>query len=119
MTNKIRVMLYVDDIQKMTDFWSDLFKVTPLVSEELPEHYTTSVIALSDSIELALFEKEFINKYSPEVACNTPSLIIFSDQFDLIYRRLEQPGDIINPTGTDMFNFSDPEGNYFVIARNE
>ncbi|MCH3490346.1 glyoxalase, partial [Enterococcus faecium] len=48
-----------------------------------------------------------------------PSLVFFTDEFETIYENMEEPGEITDNNGVLTFNFSDPEGNYFVIGKAE
>ena len=41
----------------------------------------------------------------------------FTDQFEEIYQKIENAGEIMENNGVETFNFSDPEGNYFVIGK--
>ncbi|WP_243676943.1 hypothetical protein [Secundilactobacillus collinoides] len=57
-------------------------------------------------------------KYSPEVLGTTgPSLMIFRDDFEALHAKLKSAGDITDVGGQLTFNFQDPDGNYYVIAK--
>jgi len=117
MINKVRVMLYVDDVNMIKDFWQQAVSATVVETLALPERYQGIVLAITPEIELALFPKAFIRKFSPEVLHGTPSLMLFSDAFETLHQQIPTAGDIIDNNGTLTFNFADPEGNYFVIAK--
>ena len=72
---------------------------------------------LSPEFELGIFPKVFVQRFSPEVLGTTPSIIFFTDQFEEIYQKIENTGEIMENNGVETFNFSDPEGNYFVIGK--
>lgn len=65
-------------------------------------------------------EKEFIKKYSPGVNLGTPSLMFKASNFDELYTKLKDMGltghDIIEMSGTRVFNFQDGQGNYFAVS---
>ena len=79
---------------------------------------TNIVVQLSPAIELSLFTTSFIKRYSPEVSQTTPSLMLFSDEFEQLHKRLPNTGHIINNNGVRTFNFADPEAHFFVVAEN-
>lgn len=117
MISKTRVMLYVDDVERISNFWVNDFGAELTEQIELPEGFKGVVLTISPGTELELFAKEFIRKYSPEVLENVPSLMFFSENFEELYNRLENTGEIIVNNGVSTFNFQDPEGNYFVVAK--
>lgn len=118
MIAKTRIMLYVDNVQTISEFWQTNLKAQVVENLELPEKFVGTVLQLSPTTELALFSKEFIRKYSPEVLDNLPSLMLFVDNFEQLHAQLPNTGVIMADNDIATFNFSDPEGNYFVIAKN-
>lgn len=60
-----------------------------------------------------------MQKFSPEVLGPPPSLVFFTNEFETIYENMDEPGEITDNNGVLTFNFSDPEGNYFVIGKAE
>ena len=45
--------------------------------------------------------------------------IVLSISKETIYENMDEPGEITDNNGVLTFNFSDPEGNYFVIGKAE
>ncbi|EOV2818791.1 glyoxalase [Enterococcus faecium] len=117
MIQKTRVMLYVNDVEMICRFFVE--KIGAEISEtiELPEEFKSIVLSISK--ELGVFPKVFVQKFSPEVLGPPPSLVFFTDEFETIYENMEEPGEITDNNGILTFNFSDPEGNYFVIGKAE
>lgn len=116
MINKTRVMLYVDDVEKISEFWVDYFQAKIESKIDLPDDSQTIDLQVTQEFQLSLFEKEFIKKYSPEVLGNVPSIMFFADNFQELHSKIPNAGEIIENAGVNTFNFADPEGNYFVIA---
>lgn len=116
---KTRIMLYVTDVDQMAKFWQDYFDAKIETISSLPDEFKTIVLTIAPNMELAFFPKAFIAKYSPEVMGNTPSLMFFSDRFEALHRALPTAGEIVDNNGTLTFNFSDPDGNYFVVAQDK
>lgn len=118
MISKTRIMLYVDNVPLVASFWQDFFEAEISETQELPESYLTITLCLNETVELALFPKEFIAKHSPEVLNNTPSLMLFSNQFEELHQKIPGALEITYHSGLASFPFPDPEGNYFVVAKN-
>jgi len=116
---KMRIMLYVDDVDLVVKFWQDYFDAKIETVTSLPDDFKSVVLTVSPSIELGFFPKAFIAKYSPEVLGSTPSLLLFSDQFKALHAKLPTVGEIVDNNGTLTFNFADPEGNHFAVAQAE
>ena len=109
MIHKTRVMLYSMDVAGASDFWLNTVGAVLIETMALPEGFEGKVIALNETNEIAIFPKEFIEKYSPEVA----------DDFDAYYDRIPTRGEIFENSGTRTFNFSTPDGLYFVFAEHK
>lgn len=108
-----RVMLYVADVNVISDFFVTTLNAEIVEKNTLPESYLNINLKVGDQLELGLFPKAFIEKYSPEVLGPVPSLMFFTDQFDEMYDKLGEGREKMNET----FNFADPEGNYYVMAK--
>lgn len=111
-----RIMLYVDDVNLNKQFWTDIFKAEVVEVMELPEGYQGIVLKLHNQLELNLFDREFIRKYSPEVIDNVPSVMFYVDDFNELHQRLDNPGEVMIHGGKPTFNFADPDGNYFAVS---
>ncbi len=117
-----QVMLYVDDQSKAVDFWKNTMGFAVLSEEALAEGYKAVEIAPDNEVEtsISIMEKEFIKKYSPGVNLGTPSLMFKASNFDELYTKLKDMGltghDIIEMSGTRVFNFQDGQGNYFAVS---
>ena len=117
MISKTRIMLYPDNVQVVSSFWQDFFQAEIIETQKLPDSHLNITLRLNDTVELSLFPKEFIAKYSPEILSNTPSLMLFSNQFEELHQRIPGALEIMSHNGLESFPFPDPEGNYFVVAK--
>ncbi len=115
MVEAVRIMVYVRDVGVVKQFWVDYFKPLEVREEVLPEGYVNVVITLKEGIELSLFPIPFIEKYSPEVLGNTPSLMLSVADLDGYHDALPAAGDIVMINGDRLFNVPDPEGHYVVL----
>ncbi|MEG0077332.1 glyoxalase [Anaerorhabdus sp.] len=117
MINKVRIMIYGNNIELLTEFWKFHFNADVIESNDLPDGTVNKVISISPNIEISLFNKEFIKKYSPEVSDSVPSLMFSTNEFDELHNRIKSASDVMQINGIPCFNFSDPEGNYFVVTK--
>ncbi|MDR2278653.1 MAG: VOC family protein [Vagococcus sp.] len=120
MINQATVMLYVSNVEKSTDFWQQGFNVSSLETIQLPDNYLSVKLFLQHGFALQLFDKEFIQKYSPEVAMNTPSILFSTTDFDSLHNQLNQispfVSDISEQAGKKHFTFSDYDEHYFAVT---
>ncbi|MGW7975340.1 VOC family protein [Staphylococcus xylosus] len=117
-----QVMLYVDDQAKSVEFWTDILGFVVVSEEEMAEDFKAVEVAPNHNVEtsISIIEKEFMEKYSPEVSVTTPSLMFKEKDLDSLYEKLKEKGltghDIIEMSGTRVFNFQDGQGNYFAVS---
>ncbi|MFF0674655.1 VOC family protein [Staphylococcus xylosus] len=117
-----QVMLYVDDQAKSVEFWTDILGFVVVSEEEMAEGFKAVEVAPNESVEtsISIIEKDFMEKYSPEVSVITPSLMFKEKDLDALYEKLKEKGltghEIIEMSGTRVFNFQDGQGNYFAVS---
>lgn len=117
-----QVMLYVDDQPKSVEFWTDILGFVVISEEEMAEGFKAVEVAPNHNVEtsILIIEKEFMEKYSPEVSVTTPSLMFKEKNLDALYEKLKEKGltghEIIEMSGTRVFNFQDGQGNYFAVS---
>lgn len=117
-----QVMLYVDDQAKSIEFWTDILGFVVVSEEEMAEGFKAVEVAPNESVEtsISIIEKDFMEKYSPEVSVTTPSLMFKEKDLDALYEKLKEKGltghEIIEMSGTRVFNFQDGQGNYFAVS---
>ncbi|AID00857.1 VOC family protein [Staphylococcus xylosus] len=117
-----QVMLYVDNQAKSVEFWTDILGFVVVSEEEMAEGFKAVEVAPNESVEtsISIIEKDFMEKYSPEVSVTTPSLMFKEKDLDALYEKLKEKGltghEIIEMSGTRVFNFQDGQGNYFAVS---
>ncbi|OJG99144.1 glyoxalase [Enterococcus termitis] len=113
-------MLYVTNVEESSQFWQKI----GFVEKERDAVDGTLVVEVgpSDSSDtsIVLYDLAFIQKHSPEVAGNTPSLMFFSDDIVSLYKKMKDAGVRVGemvqlPTGL-VFNFADNDENYFAVS---
>ena len=92
-----RVMLYVEDVKVIRDFFVTTLQAEVVAENPLPDDYLNINLKVSEQLELG----------------PVPSLMFFTEDFDALYEKLGEGREKMN----DTFNFADPEGNYYVMAK--
>lgn len=119
-TEDIQIMLHVDDVKKAVAFWLALGFV--IIEEQEVDGTSVVEIAASKNAQahFVLYDREFIESNSPEVATNSPSLMFFSQDIVALYQKIEEMavplGEMISLGERMVFNFADPDGNYFAVS---
>lgn len=119
-TNQIKIMLYVDNVEESAAFWQSVgfheFERQEMDGTLIVE------IGLSATAEsrLVLYDRTFIEKHSPEVALNSPSIMFSSDDIVSLYKKMQELGvtlgDLMKLGEEMVFNFADNDGNYFAVS---
>ncbi len=120
MINQTTIMLYVTDVEKSADFWQQGFNINHLETIQLPENFLSVKLFLQDNFALQLFDKEFIARFSPEVATNSPSILFSTENIQELHNNLTKVSpfvsDISDQMGKKQFNFSDNDENFFAVT---
>lgn len=115
-----QIMLYVHDQARIRDFWVTYFNFVVKKEERIEEMYVVQLAPHEDAeTMITLHDRAFIAKVSPELDLGTPSLLFAADNFEALHDRLLEAGvtvgDISPFPGGRVFNFADPEENYFAV----
>lgn len=119
-SNEMQLMIYVDDVPKCVNFWQTLDFVV-IEQQELDGTLVVEIAPNADSsVHFVLYDREFIQSHSPEVATNAPSIIFTSENITELYKKIitldVEVGDLIQMGEQMVFNFADPDGNYFAVS---
>lgn len=118
----MNVMLYVEDIDQAVDFWTNRLGFTVKNELDLMENFKGYEIAPEAGSEttLVLFPLEFIEKYSPEVSRETPSLMFEVENIEETYEKFKDKGvhvgELVEIPDMKTFNFNDGQDNYFAVS---
>ncbi|MDH6365482.1 lactoylglutathione lyase [Enterococcus sp. PF1-24] len=118
-SNVVKIMLYVNDVAKASDFWQSI----GFIELERQEVDGTLVVELalkeSGEVQLVLYDLNFIQAHSPEVMGSNPSLMFASDDTMALYKKMKaqkvELGELMLLGEDYVFNFADNEGNYFAV----
>lgn len=118
--NQIKIMLYVTNVEESSQFWQKI----GFVEKQRDAVDGTLVVEIAPNedadTQIVLYDLEFIQQHSPEVAGNTPSLMFFTDDVMKLYQTMKDAGVRVGelvqlPTGL-VFNFADNDENYFAVS---
>lgn len=119
-TDETQVMLYVADVAAAGAFWESL----GFVILEESEADGTLVLEIAPSTEsnlhLVLYDLNYVQSHSPEVNIAAPSILFTATDVLDLYQRMQvlnvTLGEMVQLGEQLIFNFADPEGNYFAIS---
>jgi len=120
-SNKVQISLFVDDVQKAVDFWQKLDFV--VIDRQEADGSLVVEIAPNQTADMhfVIYDRNFIEKQSPGVATNPPQVMFFSENITQLYKTMQtlpiEIGELIQLEETLIFNFVDPDGNYFAVAQ--
>ncbi|ARJ39330.1 VOC family protein [Sporosarcina sp. P21c] len=124
MINKIgQIMLYVDNQDEAVDFWTKKVGFTVISDEDNGQGMRWIEIAPTEEAEtsIILHNKAMIAEMQPEMNLGTPSLMFFSDNLEKLHHTLSNEqvtvGEIVTMPSGKVFNFADPEQNYFAVMQ--
>lgn len=118
-TNEIKIMLYVDDVEKNATFW----RAVGFAEKDRQEMDGTLIIevGVEDSqTSFLLYDRAFVESHSPGTATSAPSLMFYSKDIFGLYKKMQTQsvtlGDMVQLGEEYVFNFADPDGNYFAVT---
>ncbi|MDI4643736.1 VOC family protein [Cohnella hashimotonis] len=122
MINRVgQIMVYVDDLDKARNFWTEKAGFRVANEENNGEGMRWIEIAPADGAEtnIVLHDRAFVAKMSPELNLGTPSLMFFTSELDKLYADYKSKevkvGDLVELPFGRVFNFADDEDNYFAV----
>jgi lactoylglutathione lyase len=120
--NKIgQIMLYVNNQDESMKFWTEKAGFSLVANEDNGQGFRWIELAPTKEAEtsIILHNKELIAEMSPELNLSTPSLMLFSEDLDTLYKDFSDKsvtvGEIVTMPSGRVFNFADNEGNYFAV----
>lgn len=120
MLQSMNVMVYVDDVEKVAAFFEQAAGTPRADEKKLIDGSKTITVPILPEASLQFYSRAFIQKYSPEVMLNSPSIMFYVDDLASAHARLLQMGATVNEIvlvgNQQTFNFADPEGNWYAVA---
>lgn len=117
-----QLMLYVENQKEIRDFWVKHFDFVVKNEVMNGDMYMIELSPHANAVTtIILHNREQIMKMSPELDMATPSLLFATSDLEKLHARLVAAnvtvGEIVDMPGQRVFNFSDPENNYFAIKQ--
>ncbi|MFD1472019.1 VOC family protein [Companilactobacillus mishanensis] len=120
MLKKFELMLYVDDVELIADFFKDALNAEIIKKTKLQDGSFELKLKVLDQVNINLYNVDFIKNFSPMVSLETPSIMFLTDDVEATHEQISKyskdVGDIMVQGCQKVFNFSDPEGHYFAIG---
>ncbi|MBO0587531.1 VOC family protein [Sporosarcina sp. E16_8] len=116
-----QIMLYVNNQDEAVKFWTEKAGFSVISEEDNGQGMRWIEIAPTKDAEttIILHNKELIAKMQPELNLQTPSLLLFSNNLDELYKDFKEKqitvGDMVTMPSGRVFNFADSEENYFAV----
>ncbi|MEI8095606.1 MAG: VOC family protein [Spirochaetales bacterium] len=116
-----QIMLYAVDQEKIARFWIDNLGFQEVGRQNYGD---TFAIELADgsgtTTKLVLQNKVAVAARQPELTLATPSILLQGTDLPALHARLKAAGGFVGdlvtfPGCKQVFNFADPESNYFAI----
>lgn len=120
-SKQLGLMLYVDDVAAEKDFWQAVGFI--IESEEDTQGYGQFSMRPhpDSSLVFTVFDKAFIQKVSPEVVDQVPSVLFESDDILTLHARIASLTGTCSPIEEQPFKnfqFASPSGIYFAVKGN-
>lgn len=114
-----QVMLYVDNIDDVTKFWTEDLGFALLGKNDEGVRWREIAPSKDSETSFVLHEREVIAKMEPELNLGTPSIMFFTEDLEALYAHMKSRGitvgALVEIPGGKVFNFSDREGHYFAV----
>lgn len=117
---KTQVMLYMENVANAIAFWEALGFV--LLDTQEADGTLVAEIAPTATADLSfvLYDLTYVQSHSPEVNVAAPSIMFSTDDAMALYQKMleqgVQLGELVQLEEGLIFNFADPEGNYFAVS---
>ncbi|WP_125713427.1 VOC family protein [Companilactobacillus kedongensis] len=120
MLKKFEVMLYVQDVSIIGDFFEKTLDAKIVKETSMIDGSISLKLSLLDQVEINLYTVSFVKKYSPMVSLEMPSLMFVVDDIDQVHDQVAKYAKDISTIsvqgGQKVFSFADPEGHYFAVG---
>ncbi|RDW17359.1 glyoxalase/bleomycin resistance/extradiol dioxygenase family protein [Oceanobacillus arenosus] len=122
MINQVgQIMLYVNDQDVILKFWTEKLGFTIISEQDNGQGMRWIEIAPSKEAgtSIVLQNKKLVAEMEPTLNLGTPSLIFYTDDLEALYQDYKEKditlGEMVVMPGGKVFNFADPEANYFAV----
>lgn len=118
MNNTFSLMLYSKDVLAEKTFWQAL-GFTIIDKEDIMGYSTFDMkVEAGSPVTFTVFDLAFIEKMSPEVANNQPSILFETTDLAALHARVTAVASQVSPIQEQPFknfNFQAPSGHYYAV----
>lgn len=119
-----QVMLYVNDQDVAVKFWTEKVGFVVVAEQEEAGMRWIEIAPTKEAqTSFVLHNKEIIAKMQPELNLGTPSIMFYADKIEDMYQDFQakgiKVGDLVMMPMGRVFNFADPENNYFALVEKQ
>lgn len=119
-----QVMLYVNDQDVAVKFWTEKVGFVVVAEQEEAGMRWIEIAPTKEAqTSFVLHNKEIIAKMQPELNLGTPSIMFYADKIEEMYQDFQakgiKVGDLVMMPMGRVFNFADPENNYFALVEKQ
>jgi len=116
-----QVMLYVNDQDTIVKFWTEKVGFVVISEQEEAGMRWIEIAPTKEAqTSFVLHDKEMIAKMQPDLNLGTPSIMFYADKIEEMYQDFQatgvKVGDLVMMPMGRVFNFADPENNYFALV---
>lgn len=117
------VMIYVNDVRKVADFWIEKVNFSEVQVMEMEGKLLGVELMPYDNSDatITLYDKEFVKANSDVPDLATPSILFSTNDINDMQAKLKAAGvevsDVTDMGGMLSINFPDPENNYFAVKQ--
>ncbi len=118
-----RVMIYVKDVNSVSDFWINKVNFKEVERQEIDSRLISVELSPYDGSDtnIVLFDRKFVEETSDVQYLGAPSLLFSTYDIENTRKEMLENGvnvsEISTIEGIVNFHFPDPEGNYFAIRQ--
>ncbi|AIQ48397.1 glyoxalase [Paenibacillus sp. FSL R7-0273] len=118
-----QIMLYVNDQDQALRFWTEKVGFVKVSEADNGQGLRWIEIAPAAGLQTSfvLHNKQLIAEMQPELNLGTPSILLYADDLDTLYKDFQAKGitvgELVDMPEGRVFNFADDENNYFAIVQ--
>lgn len=118
-SSAFKTMLYVPDVAAEKEFWSKMGFV--IIKEQEVLGFPSFEMKISPEAEcyFVVYDRAFIEQYSPELLNHQPNMIFFTPHIEMIYQLVKY----VSPAVSDLnqvpeknFSFESPSGYFYTVC---
>jgi lactoylglutathione lyase len=116
----LKIIMYVKNLSATIDFWTS-FGFAEKTREMVDGTEVVQITPVdNEDLVFELYDAKFMEENGEEVNTASPTLMFHSRDVEDLYKKMQTKnvplGDLIKIGEAFVFNFTDPDGNFFVVS---